>query len=193
MPLACKIYELVGVRTEDAIRALELNESVATIARTSYSGFIFTFKLPDGSPVRIEICVFRGRTFLIVLAGRRRAEKAAKLIANAVGAGVTDAEVDPLRFMNLFKGSVVKVAVFDMVRKLGLRRVVLAGDAVSDTDLYKEFAESYKIRYVLFQTGEGSVLGISDSGSLVVLSRITEEDILRTVKETLLPLIVPLS
>lgn len=192
MPLACKIYELVRARVEDVIKALESSESVKS-TRRSGTGFFGTFKLPDGSQVRVEIFIFRGRAFLIVLAGKRKAAKVAKLITHITGVSVIDAEVNPMHFLNLFSSSVVKVAVFDMIRRPGLRRIVLTGDAVSDTDLYREFAERSRARYILFQTSEGWVLGISDSGSLVFLSSIAEENILKTVKEMLLPLIVPLT
>lgn len=191
MPSACKVYELSRATLDSVIEVLEKASSVVTLRRTSTgaSGFI---QLAEGLRIPFEIYIFRGRVYLIVMAGKRKAAKVARNLSKLVNINVIEINLQPEKFLNLYAGSVIKLVVFDMVKAPGLRRVVLSGAAVSDSELYKELAELGEIRYVLFQTGEGQVLGISDTCTIVALSKLAEEDLLATVKENLLPVISPL-
>lgn len=189
MPLACTVYELVGKGLEGVVEVLRKEGILEARGSVGASGVA---ELPGDSKVPFEVYSFRGKLFLIVLAGRRRAARVARRIAELAGVEVQEVRVRPEKFLYLFEGSVVRLVVFDMVRVPGLRRIVLTGDAVSDTELYREFFESCEVKYVLFQTGEGLALGVSSSGTLVALSRLTSEELLTLVKENLVPLISPL-
>ncbi|MEM0225313.1 MAG: hypothetical protein QXP94_02680 [Thermofilaceae archaeon] len=192
MPLACKVYELKGTTLDRIIEALE-EGSPGVAARRTGTGAVGSVELAEGLKVPFEIYNFRGKPFLIVFAGRRRAAKAARMLSRLANVEVLEVTLRPEKVLDAFAGSVIKLVVFDMVRVPGLRRVVLSGAAVSDSELYKEFAATSEIRYVLFQTSEGLVLGVSNSCTIVALSKISAEDISSTVKEYLLPLISPLA
>ena len=187
MPLACTIYEVVGARElrEVAGRLAERGLEITDESPARVRGIA---ELPDGARARFALYAFRGRIFLVAMAGRRLAARVARLISQAASVELVEVRVDPLRFMQLYEGAVVKVAVFDMVRALGLRHVVLIGDAVSDSDAYREHLGAGRLKYVLFQTGRGLVLGVSESGIVIALSRLGEDELLSIVEGELLPL-----
>ncbi|MCS7104545.1 MAG: hypothetical protein NZ954_03155 [Thermofilaceae archaeon] len=144
---------------------------------------------PDGRQFKFEILGFRGRIFLLIASGRKRAQQLARFLSRLIEGELLEVKVPSRRLRELYQEGVVKLVVFDMVRIPGLRRVVLTGDAVSDTNMYKEFADVCETRYVLFETREGVLLGVSDSCSVVALSSLTDDELFELVKDRILPLL----
>jgi len=197
MPSACKVYELGDVSKLPLIReALEagaksersdsIKLAVLESSRTSLRGVAEL--AGEGHKVAFEIFGFRGKLFLLVPAGKKVARRVAKAISELTGVEVREAVLPSRKLEVLLAEGVVKLVIFDMVRIPGLRRVMLTGDAVSDTEIFKELFQACVIKYVVFEDREGILLGVSDSFSVVAFSRLAGEDLLELVKEKLLPL-----
>jgi len=185
MPSVCRVYELIGAELEGVTEALKRAGILSKRSGAAISGDL---ELQGGLKVPFEIFSFRGKLFLMVLAGGKRALRVARKVAEVAGADVQEVRLNVKRLLELYGESVVKVVAFDMVRVPGLRKVILTGESVSDTPLFKELFETCEIRYAMLRTGEGHVIGVSSSGAVVALSRLSDEELLSFVKETLLPL-----
>jgi len=199
MPSACKVYELGEVS-----KLLSIREALEAGAKTEYPDGVKLTVLEgsrtslrgaaelvgEGRRVAFEIFGFRGKLFLLVSAGKKVARRIAKVISELTGVEVREAAIPSRKLEVLLAEGVVKLVMFDMVRIPGLRRVILTGDAVSDTEMFKELFQACVIKYVVFEDREGILLGVSDSFSVIVFSRLVGKDLLELVKEKLLPLAV---
>jgi len=199
MPSACKVYELGEVS-----KLLSIREALEAGAKTEYPDGVKLTVLEgsrtslrgaaelvgEGRRVAFEIFGFRGKLFLLVSAGKKVARRIANVISELTGVEVREAAIPSRKLEVLLAEGVVKLVMFDMVRIPGLRRVILTGDAVSDTEMFKELFQACVIKYVVFEDREGILLGVSDSFSVIVFSRLVGKDLLELVKEKLLPLAV---
>lgn len=197
MPSACKVYELGEVSKlpsmREALEASAKGEKPVSVKFAALEGSGSSLrgavKLADeGREVAFEIFGFRGKLFLLVSAGKRVARKVAKTIFELTGTEIREAEIPPHKFRLLLEGGVVKLVIFDMVRVPGLRRVMLTGDAVSDTEMFRELSQTCVIKYVVFEDREGVLLGVSDSFSVVAFTKLSGGELLELAKERLLPL-----
>jgi len=194
MPIACKVYELgesgklalLREALRDGVEAVDMKLTLTEATSLSLRGIAEL--VGRRRSVVFEAFSFRGKLYLIVAAGKKLARKVAARIAEAAGVDAREAELASRKISRLCEGRVVKLVVFGMVKVPGLRRVMFAGDAVSDTDIFKDFSRLGEVKYVVFEDESGALLGVSDSFSVVMFSKSTEEELIELVKEKLLPL-----
>jgi len=205
MPLACRIYELdpplpleeIGQR----ISSLRTGEySMATISQSpsTIRGILeehSTIKVGGTlvtltEPIRFEYFKYRSRTLLIVLAGRNRAARAARAMAEALGAEAVGVFIPPERLEMLYAegDGVVRMIVFSMVRSPGIRIITLQGEDVLNSDFYRDTKRVGEAKYVVFRTREGLLMGVGTSGVVTCFSRMSDEEFLEYVEENIVPL-----
>lgn len=196
MPSVCKVYELEGAKDlPTVLEALKEGEAPASVElrllETSGVRARGVVKLAEaGRSVSFEIFGFKGRLFLLVAAGKRIARRIAGTISKLARVEPLEVKVPPQRLRALYEEGVVKLVVFDMVRVPGLRKIVLTGDAVSDTEIFRDLSRTCEVRYVVFEDKSGLLLGVSESLTVVSLSKMPEEELMELVKEKFLPLAV---
>jgi len=195
MPSACKVYELGEAGKLQLLRevlkaGVETVDVKLTLTGATGLGLKGVAEFAGGRrAVAFEVFSFRGRLYLIVAAGKRLARKVAARIAEVAGLDAREVEVTSRKISVLCEGRVVKLVVFEMVRVLGLRRVMLTGDAVSDTEVYRDFSQLSEVKYVVFEDENGALMGISNRFSVVAFSKLTGEELIELVKEKLIPLV----
>jgi len=194
MPSACKVYELGEADKLPLLReALKPGAEAAGAKLTlTESGGLSLRGVAElaGRAVVFEVFGFKGKLYLIVAAGKKLARRVAAGVAEAAGLDAREVEVPSRRISGLCEGRVVKLVVFGMVRVPGLRRVMLTGDAVSDTDIYRELSQLSEVKYAVFEDESGVLLGVSDRLSVVAYSKLTDEELIELVKERLLPSVI---
>ena len=194
-----RVEEVGGRGYEVGYRVLELERREGGVGGVLEDSRILVVEyrgeklaVPSSSRTRFEFFTYRGRTLLIVLAGGRRARRVARLLSDHLGAEALEARIPPERLRRLQEeGGLVRLVVFDMPRIPGLRRITLAGDAVTDTEPYKEYSSVSDVRYVVFEAEEGMLVGVSTSCAVVAFSRVTVEEFLDFVKDRIVPLTEP--
>jgi len=195
-----KVERVEGEEVEVGIRVFNLERSVGGVRGVfeESSTLIVEYRdrrlaVPHSILTRFEFFRYRGRTLLIVLAGKRRADRIARTLSDPLGVEILDARIPSgkLRELHERRPGSARMVVFETLRLPGVKRLTLYGDAVSDTEVYREYSSVGETRYVVFEAGGGLVVGVSTSCTIVAFSRIEEEDFVEFVKEVIIPLTKP--
>ncbi len=145
---------------------------------------------------------FNGRTFVIVLAPSV-ARGVKKLLTNHVANKLSEilfikrhaiVEVkishETLRKLHESNPEATKLVWFDDVDIPGVEKLCLAGSALADTTLYRDYLEHGKIWYVVFEAqNRGIVVGITRSCVVTLFSKSTVDEFINYILEDLLTLI----
>ncbi len=145
---------------------------------------------------------FKGRAFLVVLApsvarGVKKlltnyvANKLSEILFIKTGA-IVEARIthETLRELHESNPGATKLIWFDDVDIPNVGKLALAGSALADTKLYREYLEHGKIWYVLFEVQRrGVVVGITRNCVVTAFSRMERSEFLDYVLKEVLPLI----
>jgi hypothetical protein len=145
---------------------------------------------------------FRDRTFLVVLAPSK-ARGVKKLLTNDVAnklsevlfikAGAiieTKITHETLKKLHESNPQSTKLIWFDGIDYPGIGKLALAGSALADTKLYRDYLEHGKIWYCVFEVRKrGLVVGITRNCVVTLFSRSEQGDFVKYVIEDVLPLI----
>jgi hypothetical protein len=97
---------------------------------------------------------------------------------------------DVLRDLHESNPQATNLIWFDDVDIPGVKKLCLAGEGLSDTNLYKEYLDHGKIWYVVFEAKKrGVTVGITRSCVVTLFSRSTVDEFVQLLSEDLLGLI----
>ena len=142
------------------------------------------------------------RSFLIVMAPSV-ARGVKKLLSNHVANSLSEAihgrtghvvesniPSETLRRVHESNPQATNLIWFDDIDIPGVNKLCLAGEGLSDTNLYREYLEHGKIWYVVFEAKRrGVTVGITRSSVVTLFSKSTVEDFITFVTEDVIPLI----
>jgi hypothetical protein len=145
---------------------------------------------------------FEDRTFLVVLAPSK-ARGVKKLLTNYVAnrlseilfikaGAIVETRIthETLKRLHESNPQSTKLIWFDSVDYPGVGKLALAGSALADTKLYRDYLDHGKIWYCVFEVRKrGLVVGITRNSVVTLFSRSETEDFVRYVIEDILPLI----
>lgn len=144
----------------------------------------------------------KGRTFLIVLAPSKArgvkklltdyvANKLSEVLFIKTGA-IVEAKITHETLKNLHESNprATKLIWFDEVDIPNVGKLALAGSALADTKLYRDYLEHGRLWYVVFELQKrGFVVGITRNCVVTLFSRVERDEFLDYVFDEVLPLI----
>jgi hypothetical protein len=145
---------------------------------------------------------FNGRVFLIVVAPSV-ARGVKKLLTNYVASrlskvlfitphAIVETKIPHDRLTTLHESNphATRLIWFDQVDLPGVEKLCLAGSALADTDLYRDYLNHGKVWYVVFEAQErGITVGITRNSVVTLFSRSTIEEFTNYLLEDVLVLI----
>lgn len=193
MPVSCVIYKVEGFRNVEGLaKALSVRRGELRLlsVERGEGGLKVAAEAPDLGPIKFWALAFRGRVFLTLMGGKRKARRALRSLEEVVGESMQEVRIPSSKLRELCEEGIVKLVVLDLLQELGLRKVVMSGSSVTDTSLYRENVDRSEVSYVLTDIG-GKLIGVSSGGSVVSFTRLDEDDLVEFVKERVLPLLAP--
>ena len=146
--------------------------------------------------------IFKGRTFLVVLAPSKArgvkklltdyvASKLSEILFIKAGAIVeTRITHETLKELHESNPHATKLIWFDDIDIPNVGKLALAGSAVADTKLYRDYLEHGKIWYCVFEhQRRGLVVGITRNSVVTLFSRAERHEFVSYVMDEILPLI----
>lgn len=144
----------------------------------------------------------KGRTFLVVLAPSK-ARGVKKLLTNYVAnklseilfiktGAIVETKIphETLKDLHESNPRATKLIWFDDVDIPNVGKLALAGSALADTKLYRDYLEHGKIGYVVFEIQKrGLVVGMTRNCVVTLFSRVEQREFVDYVLDEVLPLI----
>ncbi|RLE95872.1 MAG: hypothetical protein DRJ55_00965 [Thermoprotei archaeon] len=190
------------VETGIAVRELQLEED--KLRGVFEESFVATFryrdeyfKVPISVETPFEFYVHGDRVFLILEAKKQRANRLAGFVGEIVSAkkgSVVEAELshETLKAMYESNPEGTKVIFFDNVRLPGIEKLSLYGEQLANTELYQKYLQLGTIWYIVYETEEGIVIGVTRNCVVTVFSRVDPETALEIIRERIIPKTLPL-
>jgi hypothetical protein len=146
---------------------------------------------------------FHGRRMFLTVLAPSKARGVKKLLTNFVAnklseilfikaGAITETQIthETLRELHESNPQATKLIWFDSVDLPGIGKLALAGSALADTKLYREYLKHGKIWYVLFEIRDrGLVIGITRNCVVTLFSRSDTADFVNYIFEEIFPLI----
>lgn len=203
-------YEREGGRKKLTIEFLDLKLETDMLAGIYSRDFVLSRYYKRGlvetlvtEEVPFWIKRFGGRTFLVVLAPSKPrgvkklltdhvANKLSEILFIKTGSIVeTRITHETLKDLHESNPRATKLIWFDEVDIPGVGKLALAGSAITDTKLYRDYLEHGKIWYAVFEVQKrGLVVGITRNCVVTLFSRAERSEFLDYVFKEVLPLIV---
>lgn len=181
---------ITDLRLEEGMLIGVLEEDFLISA--SYRGELFRIPVT----IRTEFRFFstKGRTFLVVMAKKARANRVANQLASLLSAEkgfVQEAWILPSTLRRYFEGRMetVKVVFFDNVRIPNVEKLSLYGSQLAETDLYREYLKLGTVWYVVFEPREGLVIGLTRNCIVTFFSKLSIEEAVEFISEEIVPLV----
>ncbi len=202
-------YESGGKKLELRTEILDLKMEGEGLAGVFSRDFVLSryyrrgvVEVPVTEEVPFWIRPFRGRTFLLVLAPSR-ARGVKKLLTNYVAnklseilflrtGAIVEGRIthETLRKLHESNPQATKLIWFDDLDIPNVGKVALAGSALADSRLYREYLEHGKIWYAVFEFRKyHMVVGITRNCVITTFSRVELGNFLECVLTEILPLI----
>lgn len=202
-------YEHEGKRIELTTEILDLRSEDDTLAGVFSKDFILSryykrgvVEIPVTEEVPFWVRPFEENVFLIVLAPSKP-RGVRKLLTNHVAnklseilflrSGViVEARIthETLRELHESNPQATKLIWFDDIDIPNVGKLALAGAALADTRVYKEYLEHGKIWYAVFEFKRyGMVVGITRNCVITTFSRVELRDFLNCIFGEILPLV----
>jgi hypothetical protein len=145
---------------------------------------------------------YNGRTFLVVVApsvarGVKKlltnnvANKVSEILFGVTGA-IVEVRIPDETLVNLHESNprATRLIWFDDVDIPGVNKLCLAGESLSDTNLYRDYLNHGNIWYVVFGIKKrGITVGVTRSCVVTLFSKLTVEEFVQCVTEDLLTLV----
>jgi len=200
---AVEVEEVDGREVEVGWRVVELKWSEGSlvgyieesfVVEVSYRGEVL--RVPASTNTYFEFYPYEGRVFLILMAKKRRANRLASLLSVVLAArkdAIVEARIpaEKLRVLHESRPGSARVIYFDDLRTPNVEKSALYGEALADTELYQKYLDLGKVWYVVFEAGEGLVVGVTRNCVITVFSRVDESIALDFIKDSIIPLIQP--
>ena len=202
-------YEHEGKQLKLAMEILDLKIETDLLAGIFSKDFVLSRYYKRGlveTPVTEEtpfwIKQSKDRTFLVVLAPSK-ARGVKKLLTNYVAnklseilfiktGGIVETKIthETLKELHESNPRATKLIWFDEVDIPNVGKLALAGSALADTQLYRDYLEHGKIWYAVFEVQKrGLVVGITRDCVVTMFSRAEQNEFLEYVLNEVIPLI----
>lgn len=197
-----EVAELEGREVEVGFRIVDLQPVERGLRGVFEESFVAALRY-RGEELRAPISIsteFRfhevgGSLFLTIAAKKARANRVASRLSAAITAGrrrgaILEALIPEESFRRLYEGrpESVKVVVFTDVRLPDVGKLTLYGNQLASSGLYSEYLKLGRVWYVVFETEEGYVVGVTRNCITTFFSRVDPEDALTFVSGRILPL-----
>lgn len=155
-------------------------------------------KKPVISTIRIPI-YFRKvgeRVFLLILAKKLLANDVANELSRVIfmrPGSIVEARVDPTIFIEYYRSSMedARVVMFDDVDIPNVNVLALYGEALSDTELFKEYEKHGLLWYIVVKSRKRDIIvGLTRNCVITIFSQATEEDLKNFAFEEVIPLLL---
>lgn len=152
-------------------------------------------KVPVSRSTEFSFIEHGKRQFLIVYAGKRRADRLAVRFSEILYDRrdvIVQAYIPPEKMRSLYLEKVggVRIVVLDGLRLPGITKITLFGKDLRESNAFNEYLRNGKEVYVVYRDEEG-VFGVSRMGQIVAFSRIEPEALESYLKEKIIPLTEP--
>ncbi|MDI6884052.1 MAG: hypothetical protein QMD00_02770 [Hadesarchaea archaeon] len=202
-------YEREGKRHELTTEILDLKLERGTLAGIFSKDFVLSRYYKRGlvetlvtEEVPFWIKPFKERTFLIVLAPSK-ARGVKHLLTNYVANRLSDILFiktgaivetkithETLKELHESNPRATKLIWFDNIDIPGVGKLALAGSAIADTKLYRDYLEHGQIWYAVFEVQKrGLMVGITRNCVVTLFSRAERDEFLKYVLDEVIPLI----
>ena len=202
-------YEREGKRSKLTMEILDLKLEGNSLTGVFSKDFVLSRYYKRGlvetlvtEEVPFRIRRSKGRTFLVVLAPSKArgvkklltdygANKLSEILFIKTGAIVeTKITHETLKTLHESNPRATKLIWFDEVDIPNVGKLALAGSALADTKLYRDYLEHGKIWYVVFEIQKrGLVVGITRNCVVTLFSRVELREFVDYVLDEVLPLI----
>ncbi|PIU12758.1 MAG: hypothetical protein COT21_03075 [Hadesarchaea archaeon CG08_land_8_20_14_0_20_51_8] len=143
----------------------------------------------------------KGRTFLIVLAPSK-ARGVKKLLTNYVAnklseilfiktGAIVETKIthETLKELHESNPRATKLIWFDEVDIPDIKKIALAGSALADTKLYRDYVEHGRLWYIVFEVMKrGLVVGITRNSVVTLFSKTSVDEFINFVLEEIIPI-----
>ena len=202
-------YEREGKRSKLTMEFLDLKLEDNSLTGIFSKDFVLSRYYKRGlvetlvtEEVPFRIKRSKGRTFLVVLAPSKArgvkklltdyvANKLSEILFIKTGA-IVETKITHETLKNLHESNprATKLIWFDEVDIPNVGKLALAGSALADTKLYRDYLEHGKIWYVVFEIQKrGLVVGITRNCVVTLFSRVELREFVDYVLDEVLPLI----
>ncbi len=202
-------YEREGKREKLTMEILDLKLEGNSLTGVFSKDFVLSRYYKRGlvetlvtEEVPFRIRRSKGRTFLVVLAPSKArgvkklltdyvANKLSEILFIKAGA-IVETKITHETLKNLHESNprATKLIWFDEVDIPNVGKLALAGSALADTKLYRDYLEHGKIWYVVFEIQKrGLVVGITRNCVVTLFSRVELREFVDYVLDEVLPLI----
>ncbi len=193
--------EALGREIEVGSRVLDLRMEDGSLIGTFEENFLITttyrdevFRVPLTVRTEFRFFVSEGRTFLVVVAKKARANRIANHLSSRLSVEkgiVREAWIPPSKLRNFFEEKIdsTKVVFFDNVRLPNIDKLSLYGSQLVGTDLYRKYLELGTVWYVVFEPEDGLVIGITRNCIVTFFSKIGIDEAMNFISERVVPLI----
>ena len=202
-------YEREGKRSKLTMEILDLKLEGNSLTGVFSKDFVLSRYYKRGlvetlvtEEVPFRIKRSKGRTFLVVLAPSKArgvkklltdyvANKLSEILFIKTGA-IVETKITHETLKNLHESNprATKLIWFDEVDIPNVGKLALAGSALADTKLYRDYLEHGKIWYVVFEIQKrGLVVGMTRNCVVTLFSRVELREFVDYVLDEVLPLI----
>lgn len=202
-------YKHEGKQLKLAMEILDLKIDTDLLAGVFSKDFVLSRYYKRGlveTPVTEEtpfwIKRFKDRTFLVVLAPSK-ARGVKKLLTNYVAnklseilfiktGGIVETSIthETLKELHESNPRATKLIWFDQVDIPDVEKLALAGSALADTKLYRDYLEHGRLWYIVFEVMKrGLVVGITRNAVVTLFSRMSVDEFINFVLEEVMPII----
>lgn len=152
-------------------------------------------KVPVSLTIEFSFIEYDKRQFLIVYAGKRRADRLAVRFSEILYDRrdvIVEVYIPPEKMRSLYLDKVgeVRIVILDNLRIPGLSKITLFGKDLKDSDAFMDYLKKGRESYVVYRDEEG-VFGVSRMGQIIAFSRIDLETLESYLREKIIPLAEP--
>lgn len=182
--------QLLG-KTEDGLEGLIFKDRVIYIgSREGKKPIISTLRIP------VSFKIAGDDVFLLIMAKKLIANELANELSRVIfmkPGSIVEARIDPSVFLEYYRASMedARVAFFDEVDIPNVNVLALYGEALSDTELFKEYERHGLLWYIVVRSRKRDmIVGLTRNCVITIFSRASEDDLRSFAFEEVLPLLL---
>ena len=193
--------EETGLRLVTELEFTSLNER-ALETRMFRDRIIFLGSREGPKPVVSTLTIpisFRnlgGQTFVFIMAKKLLANEIANELSRIIfmrPGSIVEARIDPQVFLEYYMQSMedARVVMFDQVDIPNVNVLALYGEALSDTELFKEYEKHGLLWYIVVRSKKRElIVGLTRNCVMTIFSQASEDDLRSFAFEEVVPLVL---
>lgn len=146
--------------------------------------------------ITISFRAVAGQTFVLILAKKLLANEIANELSRVIfmkPGSIVEARIDPQVFLEYYRQSMedARVAMFDQVDIPNVNVLALYGEALSDTELFREYEKHGSLWYIVVRSKRRElIIGLTRNCVITIFSQATEDDLKSFAFEEVVPLLL---